>query len=305
MTIMRLEDNKDHPIGIVDKIMVTKDRIYVLDRSKARSLFIYDKKDARFLNVIHRIGQGPGEFALPQDFDVDRETGNIVIMDITRKLIFYTPACEFIKEVRFDFVAVACLLENKDQILMDNSTIPTKGDSCCLRRIDLNGKDLNSFFTSERSTSAVAFSPPASLQRCNNELFYFPAASNCIYRLDGDSYTPAYIIDFGSAWPSKDFWSGTKDTHPMEVKKKLLANSHICFLNAVQTKDALHLGFQKGEKKYSLYYNKTTGKTLLIPMDDDTFTCPLGAYENEFVFAKYKDDAAPTLVFSTVHWEWQ
>ena len=57
-------------------------------------------------------------------------------------------------------------------------------------------------------------------------------------------------------------------------------------------------------KNYSFYYNKHTKQTLLIAMEDDGFSFPLGTYENEFVSIKYKEDTgAPILIFYTVNFD--
>jgi hypothetical protein len=127
--------------------------------------------------------------------------------------------------------------------------------------------------------------------------------SNCIYRLDGTSSKPAYSIDFGKDWPSKEFCSQMKQAHPLKIRERMLENNCVCFLNYLQTKDVLHIDFHKG-KNYSFYYSKKTKQTLLVAMEDDSFSFPLATYENEFISVKYKEDTgAPVLIFYTVDFD--
>jgi hypothetical protein len=303
MTIQQLEDHEEHPVGHIDKLIVDKNKIYILDKNKARSLFIYNR-NGRLLNVINRTGLGPGEYTHLDDFDVDKETENIIVMDANqRKLIFYTSDGAYINEIKYDFLALNFIMENKNEILMDKSTILSKDDFYCLKRIDFDGKVLNSSFSPDFSVAAMTFNPRASLQRCNNKIFYLPTMSNCIYVLDGISSGLAYSVDFGKNWPSKDFCSQMKNTHPLKIRKIMFENKYVCFLNYIQTKDVLHLDFYK-EKNYSFYYNKDTKKTLLISMEDNSFSFPLATYENEFVSVKYKEDTGvPILIFYTVNFD--
>lgn len=57
MTVQKLEDNKDYPVGYIDKLIVDKNRIYILDRDKAKAIFIYNR-NGRLLHVMDYTGRG-------------------------------------------------------------------------------------------------------------------------------------------------------------------------------------------------------------------------------------------------------
>lgn len=305
MFVQRLEDSEDYPIGHIDKLIVDDKKIYILDRYKAKSVFIYNR-NGKLLHVINHIGRGPGEFGVPQDFDVDKKTGNVIVLDTNlRKVVFYSPKGEYIKEFKCDFFSNRIVFDNDNNIIVDTGNIPSEDSNYYLRKVDQNGKLLSTFFPSNPSTVGITFNPRNPFQQCGKNLFYLPTLSNNIYVLEGDSSRIAYHIDFGDDWPSDDFCKSVNKLHPLEIRNMVLEKNYAAFLNCIQTKDVLHIDFYK-QKQYSFYYHKKTKKSLLISMEDKLFSLPLAAYNDEFVFAKYNElTGAPTIVFYTVNFDLQ
>lgn len=304
MTIQKLEDNEKHPVGYIDKLIINKEYIYILDRDKAKSIFIYNR-NGKLLHVIDNTGMGPGEFSYPQDFDIDNNSKNIIIMDAgSSKLIFYSSKGEYIKEVKYNFFANRFILDNKKNIIMDTGNIPSKGESYYLNKIDMNGNLLSSFFPTNPSTRGITFNPRNPFQKCDNKLFYLPTLSKNIYTLENENPILTYQIDFGKDWPSEEFCESVKDMHPLRIREMMFKKNYICFLNCIQTKDVLHIDFYKEKKYYSFYYNKLTKKSILIPMEDENISLPLATFEDEFIFVNYsKKTGEPILVFYTVDFD--
>ena len=303
MRVQRLEDNKDFPVGYVDKLIVNDERIYLLDRSKSQSIFVYNRAGT-LLQVINRIGNGPGEFTSPTDFDVDKKTDNLLVMDANlRKILIYSPKGNFIREFKYDSFAIRLLLDNEGNIILDNGNIPSPEGAYYLSRIDQNGKHLNSFFPADSSVLGITLNSREPLQRTENELFFLPVLSNRIYSLQDDEPSLVYQIDFGKYWPDNNFCEQMKKVHPLKIRQFMFENNYVCFLNYIQTKDVLHIDFYK-DKNYSLYYNKQTKQSLLVAMEDESMSFPLATYGNEFVFIKYNEiTGAPTVVFYTVNFD--
>lgn len=305
MTIQRLEDNEEYPIGHIDKLIVDNEKIYTMDSFKAKSIFVYSR-DGKLLHVIKGRGDGPGEFHIPQDFEIDKETGNMIVMDMSSgKFIFYSPEGEYIKEFRYDSLATGFILDNDNNIIMDNGNIPFNDSNYYLRRIDQKGNFLSHYFPSDTSTIGITLNPRISLQRSDNNLFFLPTLSNCIYALDNEDYRLVYQIDFGKDWPSEDFFENAKSTHPLKIREQMFEHEYVCFLNYAQTKDILYLEFHKG-KNYSFYYNKKTKQSLLISIEDENISFPLATYGEDFIFVKYNETTGePTLFFYKVDFDLQ
>lgn len=305
MTVQKLEENEKYPIGHIDKLLVDDKKIYILDKSKAKALFIYNRK-GKFLHIINQTGGGPGEFTSPQDFDIDKKTGNIIIMDMNAsKFIFYSPQGEYIKEFKYDFMAVHFTLDDENNILTDNGNIPSGESPCYLKKMDTDGNVRGSLFPVDPSTVGITFNPREPLQKFNQKMYFLPTLSNCIYVLEKETPKLIYEIDFGKYWPSKEFCERVKDMHPLKIRETMFDNNYVCFLNYIQTNDILHLDFYK-EKRYSFYYNKKTKQSLLLAMEDENISFPLTTYKDEFVFVNYsKITGDPILVFYTVDFNLQ
>jgi len=299
--VRKLEDNPYSPIGHVDKVIVNGDNIYILDRSKAKAVFIYGR-EKDFLGILNYIGRGPGEFIAPDCFDIDKKTGNIVLMDCNgQKMIVYSPLGEYINEFKYDFIAVDFVLDHEGNPILNTGCFPSKeNDNLLLVKMDMNGQILERFFQSNAlSPTFAAFSPRNSLQRGDDGIYLLPTFSNQIYALNNNGSQIAYSIDFGEAWPTEAFFEKSEGMHPLKVREQLLDNGSVGFLNCIQTKDLLHLDFHKG-KDYSFYYNKNTKQSLLFPKEDEAVSHPVGVLDGQFIFAGYKKDREPWLLFYDV-----
>jgi hypothetical protein len=76
---IELETSENSILGIVSKLYVAQNRIYVLDILKAKALFVFGK-DGRFIKKIGQVGTGPGEYIGIIDFLVDKKSQQILLL---------------------------------------------------------------------------------------------------------------------------------------------------------------------------------------------------------------------------------
>jgi hypothetical protein len=74
-----LEETDYSLIGSIDKLQIFSNYIFVLDGSIARKMFIFNRKDGRYLRHIGSFGQGPGEYLEVRDFCIDTVKRDIYI----------------------------------------------------------------------------------------------------------------------------------------------------------------------------------------------------------------------------------
>jgi len=74
------------------------DHIYLID--KTRTIWIFDKK-GKFVRKFNRYGRGPEEFPEVSGFEVEPETGNIVVFASTGKFYEYSKEGSFIRRIDF------------------------------------------------------------------------------------------------------------------------------------------------------------------------------------------------------------
>ena len=108
-----LETTDDCLIGGINKVLIKNERIYVADFSRTASLFIFDL-NGKFLFKINKRGQGPGEYLVFGDFDI-QTNGDIYIFDQHRqKFLIYSPDGKYIQEIKSDYIFIGfCLFRNK------------------------------------------------------------------------------------------------------------------------------------------------------------------------------------------------
>lgn len=81
----RLQTDNLNPIGTIDKIILHRDRIYILD-SKTKKIFVFNQ-NGNFLTQINKFGRGPGEYSNISDFLIDSINDNIELWDNGNKKI--------------------------------------------------------------------------------------------------------------------------------------------------------------------------------------------------------------------------
>lgn len=79
-----LETNDSSLIGEVSKIICRNHRFYILDKRQNQVLVFGEKGD--FITSIHRVGNGPDEYVMDYDMDID-SMGRIYIADVSQQCI--------------------------------------------------------------------------------------------------------------------------------------------------------------------------------------------------------------------------
>ena len=83
--------DSSEPIGVIDKMIVTKDKIYILDCYTAQQIFVFDKTG----NLLFRIknkGRGPKEYLSVADMQVDTIRNEILVNDALARSYLYFSA---------------------------------------------------------------------------------------------------------------------------------------------------------------------------------------------------------------------
>ena len=78
-------DNKEIILAEISKMLVYKDRLYLLDR-KAQGVYAF-QKDGSFVCKYGNLGAGPDEYASCRDFAINADVGEIYIYDMTKNRI--------------------------------------------------------------------------------------------------------------------------------------------------------------------------------------------------------------------------
>ena len=144
-----LETNKSCLIGRIDKIQVFDQKIFILDIDMAKSLYIFDM-EGHFIRKIGNTGGGPGEYASPSDFTIDRENKIVYVLDSRMRRInkYDISSGIFIHSIQLERNVRSKYIEYVGGNLYADAYFDTDNSSNYLLRIihEPSGKDVGQFF---------------------------------------------------------------------------------------------------------------------------------------------------------------
>ena len=198
--LIQLEYTENSTIGYIFKLVLYKDKYYILDPFSSKAAFVFDS-NGKFINKT-KLGQGPGELPNPFSMFIDKQNNQILIYDQMKSAIV-----TFDTELNY--------LEEKDigrKYILDFAKIQT--DTFLIRHrmrkreLPEGSEDyVYSFYTEnfekvkhfdlilKDNTYPSGMSEPFSIT--NNEVLFISAWNYNVYSLVGDSISVKYVVDFG------------------------------------------------------------------------------------------------------------
>lgn len=205
------------PIGVIDKMIVTKDKIYILDCHTAQQIFVFDKTG----NLLFRIknkGRGPKEYLSVADMQVDTIRNEILVNDALARsyLYFSTDDGTFLRREK----GIAnCYLAHIDSLYI-NYQIPGQ---------DFNDHENWAILVSDKDSILYKGFEPTPLQNdnfinnsftydCDGKLLFTPVYSDTVYQFMSVSIvSPKYVIR-----QKKSIWNLYNQKIPPQEVDKLI-----------------------------------------------------------------------------------
>ena len=214
--------DSSEPIGVIDKMIVTKDKIYILDCYTAQQIFVFDKTG----NLLFRIknkGRGPKEYLSVADMQVDTIRNEILVNDaLARSYLYYsTDDGTFLRRKK----GIAnCYLAHIDSLYI-NYQIPGQ---------DFNDNENWAILVSDKDSVLYKGFAPTPLQDnnfavnsftydCDGKLLFTPVYSDTVYQFMSISIvSPKYVIH-----QKKSIWNlYNQKIPPLEVDKLIKQNNY-------------------------------------------------------------------------------
>jgi hypothetical protein len=254
-----LETSEECLIGHAYKTLIRNDKIYIADFHTAMALFVFDM-DGKFLFKISRRGQGPGEYVSFFDFDI-QTNGDIYIFDQHRKkILIYSPAGEYLREIYSDFYfSDFCLVNNK----MYWSKLIERGKMFAnLAVYDMENKKTNFILKDKKflydsdisdfNIYDFYFSP-------DSIIYYSPKFSEIIYSIGENGVRPAIGVK-NLKIPSEDIINAWLQVEDLSERSRMIGNSRYFIENAYiyETGKYITFGCMRNPVQDILLYNKHT-----------------------------------------------
>lgn len=187
--IVCLETNADCQIGQIDKVKTTDQYIFVLDKTVARAVFLFDKK-GKFVRKFDKKGKGQGEYLYLENMDV-YENHLYILSGLDRKILQYNyHTGNFAKETRLNSHGGYEL-----KVLPDQDFFTIRANS--ILRIDFwNSKGKLTNTVLDEKFSYVHWSANKAISSIGKENFICPPFGNMIYKVNKSTVSPDFCIDF-------------------------------------------------------------------------------------------------------------
>jgi hypothetical protein len=196
-----LSSQNEAPIGSINKFLIHKDRIFVLDLEQSIGIMIFSET-GKFLKKIS-LGRGPGELIHPNGFNVI--DNQLIIVDAPGQPYFkyYTLDGEFLftKTLPLGWIPYSFENYNDKYLLIHGSTDSViKQDTSRVQKYHIINKKLSkcdqSFIeTTDGMGHLYEFKP---ISYYDGKFLLLSRPLNYIYQLDDRTLSKKYFIDFES-----------------------------------------------------------------------------------------------------------
>lgn len=194
-----LETTEESLIGRMEKIMMVNDTFYVLDRMKHPGVYLF-KKSGKFIGRVGTLGQGPGQYSEPTDFDVCGDT--IYILDQFRsKLHVFDKRRNYEYTKNIPFIATGISVMNDSVMVFNNIDAdnhhlgPLINYSVYITDSDLN---IDKYGFKREHGKYNSFWEPTNFYRNGDLTYYHPYLSPDIYTISTDGeIKKSFKVNFG------------------------------------------------------------------------------------------------------------
>lgn len=266
-----LEFNDLSLVGAIDKLIVEKDKIYILDKEIAKSVLCFSIT-GKFLFKINSIGDGEGKFSKPFDLVLFNES--LQILDkIQKKILVFDLEGNYKHEkpIPFEEQVVNFFPLNQDFTAFHMDGRSFGSEETDFIRV-LGNKDSTSTIQGVTDIGSTdAYQIPIEFSKHDGEVSFLHAWTDTIYKISEEKIEPAYLLNFGANRLDEK----VKKLPLMDMRKFIMENPYV-FNAANLVENDKYLSFQwvwseegfanSEEQKYVSYYNKRTMRLVHFPL---------------------------------------
>jgi len=311
--LIPLETCNEALIKVIRKILYYNNVYYVFDE-KLGSLFLFDQ-NGKFINKIHRIGQGPGEYQLIYDFFVDTLQSQIGMLSPYGSVLYYSIQGDFIKKINLpppppSYLYVELLRDNIC-LFWTAPAFPPLVDEDALTFVSMDTGEKTGGLRYEEHHALWMWNGHV-LHRDNKEnVFLTRGFSNDVFIITPNGIQIAYTWDFGNRNNNMDKIKLSNSVEELNETAKRFRESFnngesfflsYCFSRQNQTDlyYYAYLRFAENKRKH-LFYHKQTNQYHFFEhtAEGHSINNPL-LMTNEFMLAELdfgkKESIAPYLL---------
>ncbi|GAB6011599.1 6-bladed beta-propeller [Viscerimonas tarda] len=254
INIIRLESTNESIIGVINKVYIAQDKIFVIDYFKSKAIFAFDL-NGNFLYKIDKTGQGPGEYISINMAHIVNNTINILDY-MSWKLISYDLTGNLLYEKRLnkprplDFIVDGGMIFCGFNAYNENST-PFR---VVIVDTLLAQKETMLPFTNTREDAVNLMS--RFQKAVNGDILYYYPPCDTIFQIEKDKIIPKYHFSLNDSELITSFYDKTKELSDNDFRN-MHANSGINFsYSFFDLKDYLYVSYYRGDFRYTSLVSK-------------------------------------------------
>ncbi|REG85465.1 6-bladed beta-propeller [Algoriphagus antarcticus] len=255
--LLRLQSNSFALASRMDKVMFLENRIIVLDKLRENTIFIYDI-EGEFINHIHRVGEGPGEYKNVENVFWNSFTNELVLipMDYRKKLYFDWDG-NFLREEFYEEQ-----IEYADLVFLENGELVVNYSS-------MNAEDNFAIYQNgETKLTGFPYNPllddsplnyRSVLSKIDEDDYLLTLGlRDTLYSVNIDQLfiVPKYKLDFGNELSFKDF-----NNLPNPLKYFMENDIYIGVMDLFQNETFISFSTLHSTGLQGRIYSKQTGKS--------------------------------------------
>lgn len=285
---IKLETNPECLIGNINKIINYNGFYYILDNRYANALFKFNA-EGKYIDKIHSVGKGPGQYLKLQDFCIDKKNGIIYLYDISqRQLLSYDFKFNYLSSTKINIAAFNMEYAEEYFYFRTNKMFTDASKRYELIITDIKGKVVNRYLEFDENET-FRLEIEKTLIKFENGILFSSNFINTLYKVQSDNILiPRFRINFENPIPIEY----TKDplifsTHGTKFSfiygNFCETNNHVYF-SYFDDKIIKDVFIDKRNNNYFLFHhltNKTYGQDFLPK--------PIGSDENQYFIYVIKD----------------
>lgn len=276
LEIVRL-DSDEALFGDIDRIVRCKDRIYLMDANKTRTVYIYDLF-GKYINKISKYGQGPEEYLQLTDLYVDPANNNLnVVTSVDRKILKYD--CDgnrLGKPIQMPKAFSKFTLFDNQYIGYMGNNIQDREQPYNVWVMPRGMETKQKAFVIPDSWDSFDLGSRYPFSTYKSDFYYTKALDYTIYQMDeaDGSFFPKYKFDLGNR-------SWLEDAKEAQQYEELRRSNPVCkyvvgFRGFQETERYLLAPFILDGQQVMGVYDKQEGKSRVASLD---------AYTNEYLMS--------------------
>lgn len=198
-----LETKKDVLLAGIRKLIMTEEKIYVLDRKSNIKVFVFDI-NGKYITSIGKYGKGPGELISLTDFIVDEDSNLLYVLDSdNRKVLLYDlRSGKYLSDFKIIFFSTEFEKADNNSIIF-YVQYPIKGirKEYAIAIMNLIDKSYRWFL--EKDDYYIRISSPYSIFQ-SEKTFFAPFLKDIVYEVKSNGVIPYIKFNYGQSKLPKD-----------------------------------------------------------------------------------------------------